>query len=48
MDMSWVSLSARVLVNVEALNMIEAVGNYTRHRRAPMVIFSKKELPRDF
>lgn len=31
------SLSTRVLVNVEALNMAEAVGNYTRHRKAPVV-----------
>lgn len=31
------SLSTRVLVNAEALNMAEAVGNYTRHRKAPVV-----------
>ncbi len=36
--MVWLSLSARVLLNVGALNMVESVGNYTRHRRAPMVI----------
>ena len=36
--MVWLSLSARLLVNVEALNMAEVVGNYTRHRRAPIVI----------
>jgi len=36
--MVWLSLSARLLINVEALNMAEAVGNYTRHRRAPVVI----------
>ncbi|MEM4977082.1 MAG: type I-A CRISPR-associated protein Cas7/Csa2 [Desulfurococcaceae archaeon] len=31
------SLSVRVLVNAEALNMAESVGNYTRHRKAPIV-----------
>ena len=40
--MVWLSLSARVLVNVEALNMVESIGNYTRHRRAPMVIYDEK------
>ena len=34
------SLSARILVNVEALNMAESVGNVTRHRRAPVVVHS--------
>lgn len=32
------SLSIRVAVNAEALNMAEAVGNYTRHRKCPVVI----------
>jgi len=32
-----ISLSARVLVNVEALNMVESIGNYVRHRRVPVV-----------
>ncbi|MCC6035265.1 MAG: type I-A CRISPR-associated protein Cas7/Csa2 [Desulfurococcaceae archaeon] len=32
------SLSVRVVVNAEALNMAEAVGNYTRHRKAPIVV----------
>jgi CRISPR-associated protein Csa2 len=32
------SLSIRVLVNAEALNMAESVGNYTRHRKAPIVL----------
>ena len=36
------SLSLRVLVNAEALNMAEAVGNYTRHRKAPVVITTKE------
>jgi len=34
------SLSARIMVNAEALNMAESVGNYTRHRKAPLVIRS--------
>lgn len=34
------SLSVRVAVNAEALNMAESVGNYSRHRKAPMVIDS--------
>jgi len=34
------SLSARIMVNAEALNMAETVGNYTRHRKAPLVIRS--------
>ncbi|MEZ0346151.1 MAG: type I-A CRISPR-associated protein Cas7/Csa2 [Infirmifilum sp.] len=33
------SLSARVLVNVEALNMAETVGDVSRHRRAPVVVY---------
>ncbi len=36
--MVWLSISSRVLINVEALNMVESIGNYTRHRRAPVVI----------
>jgi len=35
------SLSVRVAVNAEALNMAEAVGNYTRHRKAPVVVVSE-------
>ncbi len=31
------SVAARILVNVEALNMAETVGNVSRHRRAPVV-----------
>ena len=34
------SLSLRVLVNAEALNMAESVGNYTRHRKAPVVVMT--------
>jgi CRISPR-associated protein Csa2 len=32
------SLSARILVNLEALNMAESVGNVVRHRRAPVIL----------
>lgn len=37
--MSRVFLSARgrVLINVEALNMTESVGNYVKHRRVPVL-----------
>lgn len=31
------SIGLRVLINVEALNMAETVGNVNRHRRAPVV-----------
>ncbi len=34
----FLSLSARILANVEALNMIESIGNMVRHRKAPVVI----------
>ncbi|MEM1921684.1 MAG: type I-A CRISPR-associated protein Cas7/Csa2 [Desulfurococcaceae archaeon] len=37
------STSIRVLVNAEALNMAESVGNYTRHRKAPIVLYSGGE-----
>ena len=30
-------LSARVVVNVEAMNMMEAIGNVVRHRKATLV-----------
>lgn len=35
------SVSARILANVEALNMAESVGNVSRHRRAPVVVGDK-------
>lgn len=34
----YISLSARIYLNVEALNMVESIGNYTRHRRVPVVL----------
>ncbi len=33
----FVSVRGRVLVNVEALNMTESVGNYVKHRRVPVI-----------
>ena len=33
----FLSLSARLLVNLESLNMAESVGNVTKHRKAPVV-----------
>jgi CRISPR-associated protein Csa2 len=41
MRKAWVSLAWRALVNVEALNMAESVGNYVKHRRAPLVFFDE-------
>jgi CRISPR-associated protein Csa2 len=48
--MVFLSLSSRILVNVEALNMVESVGNISRHRRATMILqmkdgFEKAEVP---
>ena len=40
-DVVNLSLSARILVNAEALNMAETVGNVSRHRRAPIVVESE-------
>jgi len=34
----FLSLRGRVLINVEALNMTESVGNYVKHRRVPVVL----------
>ena len=35
----WLSLSWRARVNVEALNMAESIGNYIKHRRAPIAVY---------
>lgn len=35
--MVFVSLGIRALINVEALNMVEAVGNVVRHRTVPYI-----------
>jgi len=36
----YVGVSARYLVNLEALNMAESVGNFVRHKKAPIVVRS--------
>ena len=47
--MIFLSLGARLLVNVEALNMVESIGNVSRHRRATIIvhngIYRKMEVP---
>ncbi len=37
MDVVFVSFGFRFRVNVEAMNMVESVGNYSRHRVAPII-----------
>jgi CRISPR-associated protein Csa2 len=37
-EIVYLSLSARILLNAEALNMAETVGNVSRHRKAPLVL----------
>lgn len=34
----FLSARGRVLLNVEALNMTESVGNYVKHRRVPVIL----------
>ena len=34
----FLSVRGRVLINVEALNMTESVGNYVKHRRVPIIL----------
>lgn len=34
----YASISARLLTNAEALNMVESIGNVARHRRVPIVV----------
>jgi CRISPR-associated protein Csa2 len=36
--MVYVGISARIVVNVGALNMAESVGNVVRHKKAPVVV----------
>ncbi len=36
--MVYLSISARLIVNMEALNMAESIGNLTKHKRAPIVV----------
>jgi len=45
-----ISISTRLLTNVEALNMVESIGNVTRHRRATIILqtergYRKVEVP---
>ena len=39
--MVFVSIRGRVLLNVEAMNMTESVGNYVKHRRVPVLLPDK-------
>ncbi|MEM2178970.1 MAG: type I-A CRISPR-associated protein Cas7/Csa2 [Candidatus Methanomethylicaceae archaeon] len=34
----FLSIRGRVLLNVEALNMTESIGNYVKHRRVPILV----------
>lgn len=36
--MTFISIRGRVLLNAEAMNMTESVGNYVKHRRVPVVL----------
>jgi len=38
----FVSIRGRILLNAEALNMTESIGNYAKHRRVPIVIPEKE------
>jgi CRISPR-associated protein Csa2 len=38
----FVSVASRFVANIEALNAVESVGNVTKHRRAPIVVFDKR------
>lgn len=38
----FISVAARFLANIEALNAVESIGNVTKHRRAPVVVFDEK------
>lgn len=38
MGEAFISVRGRVLINVEALNMTESVGNYVKHRRVPIIV----------
>jgi len=39
----FLSLASRFVANIEALNAVESIGNVTKHRRAPVVIFNDKD-----
>jgi CRISPR-associated protein Csa2 len=38
----FISVAARFLANIEALNAVESIGNVTKHRRAPVIVFDEK------
>lgn len=38
----FVSVGVRFEANVEALNMVESVGNYTKHRRVPYIVLDEE------
>ncbi len=35
---AFLSVRGRVILNAEALNMTESVGNYVKHRRVPIIM----------
>ncbi|MEM2112348.1 MAG: type I-A CRISPR-associated protein Cas7/Csa2 [Candidatus Bathyarchaeia archaeon] len=39
----FLSLASRFVANIEALNAVESIGNVTKHRRAPVIIFDEKD-----
>ncbi|MCE4605951.1 MAG: type I-A CRISPR-associated protein Cas7/Csa2 [Desulfurococcales archaeon] len=39
----FISIRGRVQVNAEALNMVESVGNYVKHRRIPVIHYKDGE-----
>jgi len=39
----FLSISFRLLINIESLNSIESIGNLVRHRSAPIVVKDRKE-----
>jgi CRISPR-associated protein Csa2 len=38
----FISVASRFIANIEALNAVESVGNVTKHRRAPIIVFDEK------
>ncbi|MEM3388958.1 MAG: type I-A CRISPR-associated protein Cas7/Csa2 [Thermoproteota archaeon] len=39
----FLSLASRFVASIEALNAVESIGNVTKHRRAPVVVFDEKD-----
>ena len=46
--MVYVGVSGRIMVNIEALNMSESVGNVTRHKRGPIIVEVEREGARTY